>query len=323
MTTAVAADKSGTITFDVNLNTTKDAKQASLWIPYPVSDDRQTISDVKITGNCDVKGIYRDPESSVLYLHANWARLTTKPSLKMSFHVTLKNLPKETIADTGAPIPVEIRKYLEPCEFVPSNDFKGEAAKATKGKTTVSDKARAVYDWVVENTHRDPTVKGCGLAIPSRTLTERKGGGKCADISAVFVTMARAAGIPSRDVYGLRLANPKSGDVTSGFHCWAEIYLPGTGWFSVDPADVRKMMLVHKLELKDAADWRSFFWGRDDLFRVVLAKDARGVTFNPKQADKALNYFMYPYAEVDGKALNHFDPKAFGYSVSFKKGESK
>ena len=109
-------------------------------------------------------------------------------------------------------------------------------------------------------------------------------------MSSVFVTLARAAGIPAKDVYGLRLAPPKDGDVTSGFHCWAEFYLPGTGWVMVDPADVRKMMLVHKLELKDANDWRTFFWGGDDLFRCVLEKNSRIVSLTG--ADQELNYFV-------------------------------
>ena len=170
----------------------------------------------------------------------------------------------------------------------------------------------------MENTFRDPEVKGCGLGIPGRTLFQCKGGGKCADISSVYVAVARAAGIPARDVYGLRLSNPKDGNITSGFHCWAEFYLPGTGWIPVDPADVRKMMLVHKVELKNAGDWRKFFWGGDDLFRVVLEKNSRGVVFEPEQKGKPVNYLMYPFAQVDGKTLNFFDSKGFTYFVSYK-----
>ena len=106
-------------------------------------------------------------------------------------------------------------------------------------------RAYAVYSWVVENTFRDEGVKeGCGLGLPIRTLQDLKGGGKCADISAVFVTLARAAGIPARDVYGLRIAAPKTGEITGNYHCWAEFYLPGTGWVPADPADVRKAILV-------------------------------------------------------------------------------
>jgi len=76
-------------------------------------------------------------------------------------------------------------------------------------------------------------------------------GGKCADINAVFVALARSAGIPARDVYGIRIADSargykslgKSGDITKAQHCRAEFYAAGYGWFPVDPADVRKVIL--------------------------------------------------------------------------------
>lgn len=317
--TAFGKTPSGTVTFNIRPNVLEKSKNARLWVPYPLSDEFQTVSDVKISGNYDESGIYNDPETGAVFYFAGWKSLKEKPFLAMSFHVDQKSRKSGKIKDSGGPVPVIVKKYLASTEWVPSEDFKKLARDITKGKKGILEKARAVYDWTVENTYRDPDVKGCGLAIPGRTLTESKGGGKCADISAVYVSIARAAGIPARDVYGMRLSDPKTGDITSGFHCWAEFYLPGTGWVMVDPADVRKMMLVHNLELKDASDWREFFWGGDDLFRVVLEKDARGVKFQPAQDGKPLNYFMYPFAQVDAETLNYFDPKNFSYSVTFKK----
>ena len=77
-------------------------------------------------------------------------------------------------------------------------------------------------------------------------------GGKCADLNALFVGLCRAAGIPARDVYGLRVAPSNKGfsslglssdDATKAQHCRAEVYLAGYGWVPVDPADVRKVVL--------------------------------------------------------------------------------
>jgi transglutaminase-like putative cysteine protease len=313
-------DYSGTITYDINLNIEEGAKTARLWVPYPLSDEYQKISDVKIEGNYNTSGIYRDPGSEAIFFYAGWDPISARPTVKMRFQVGLKDRKISEITGSEDPIPVSVAKYLEASEWVPADDpeMKAIAEKATAGKQGILEKAQGVYDWVVENTFRDPAVKGCGFGIPGMTLRQCKGGGKCADISAVFVTVARAAGIPAKDVYGLRLAAPKDGEITGDFHCWAEFYLPGTGWVPVDPADVRKMMLVHNLALEDAADWRKFFWGGDDLFRLVLAKNSRGVVFEPAQKGKPLNYFMYPFAQVDGKTLDFFDPKSFDYSVSYK-----
>jgi transglutaminase-like putative cysteine protease len=311
---------SGTITYKIHLNVEDNAKAANLWRPYPLSDGYQKIKDVKIDGNYERSGVYRDPDSEAVFFSAGWSKLSEKPSVVMRFHVDLKDRKIKEIKDSNDPIPAPIRKYTEASQWVPAadKDIKEIAYKATAGKKGILEKAQGVYDWVVENTYRDPSVKGCGLGIPGRTVLQCKGGGKCADISSVYVAVARAAGVPARDVFGLRLSNPKDGDITSGFHCWAEFFLPGSGWISVDPADVRKMMLVHNVDLKDAGKWRKFFWGGDDLFRVVLEKNSRGVVFDPPQQGKPVNYFMYPYAQVDGKTLNFFDPKGFTYTVSYK-----
>src|SRR6204780_4310829 len=83
-------------------------------------------------------------------------------------------------------------------------------------------------------------------------LESRDLGGKCADLNALYVGLARATGLPARDVYGIRAAKSELGykslgasseNVTKAQHCRAEVYLSEYGWVAVDPADVRKVML--------------------------------------------------------------------------------
>ena len=125
-----------------------------------------------------------------------------------------------------------------------------DGAGDRQGPPTPLAQARAIYEWIVDNTFRDPAVKGCGLGDIRWMLESRSLGGKCADLNALFVGLCRSVGLPARDLYGLRVAESRSfkslgrrGDVTAAQHCRAEVYVDGIGWIPVDPADVRKVAL--------------------------------------------------------------------------------
>ncbi|MFQ6040046.1 MAG: transglutaminase family protein [Candidatus Poribacteria bacterium] len=312
-----AKEREGNVTIKVNLNAPKEAKRVRLWLPYPVSDEHQRIEDVRIKGNYSLQGIYRDPATSALALYAEWQGRSDKRTLELSFKAWAEEWVAKELKETGEPIPVEVKRYLESNRWTPTDGKVREIATGiTNGKKGILEKARAIYDWVVENTYRDPNVKGCGQGIVEEMLTKR--GGKCVDISSVFVALARAAGVPAREIFGLRLGKKSKEDITGGHHCWAEFYLPGTGWVAVDPADVRKRMLEKGLDLKDAKPYREYYFGAVDEYRIVLGRGGRDVTLQPPQKGGALNYFMYPYAEVDDKPLDYMEPRSFRFSISFE-----
>jgi transglutaminase-like putative cysteine protease len=129
---------------------------------------------------------------------------------------------------------------------------KSTAALAVKDAKTDAEKARALYDWIVDNTFRNPKTRGCGIGDVRSMLETKDLGGKCADLNALYVALARSSGLPARDVYGIRTAKSELGykslgasseTVTKSQHCRAEVYLAGYGWVPVDPADVRKVVL--------------------------------------------------------------------------------
>lgn len=311
--------RSGEVNLKVTIDAPEESKDVRLWIPYPVTDDEQTIEDIKVEGNFSYSGVYRVKETGNLALYADWTEPTKDRVLNFSFKASAIERVKRNFPSWETDMPVEIRPYLESSIFIPTDGKVREVAQSiTKWKWGTRDKAKAVYDWVVENTVRDPDVQGCGLGIVEQTLAKR--GGKCADISSVFVAVARAAGVPAREVFGLRLGkDPGISDMTTGHHCWAEFYLPGYGWVPVDPSDVRKLMLKKGLELKDAGELRKYYFGAVDEYRIALGRGGRGHYLNPTQKDGPLNYFMYPYAEVDGKALEWLAAqKELKYQVTFK-----
>jgi transglutaminase-like putative cysteine protease len=314
---ASAAERSGTVTFALDVAAPHDARNVKLWFPYPTSDLEQSITNLKFEGNYSGFSLSREPNSGALYLFTEWTGPMSHRTLTVSFRARAKERRVAKLEEKAGPLPVEVRRFLESEFFVPVDDprVRAAAAEATKGKKGTLAKARAVYDWVVENTRRDPNVPGCGLGKVEVTLAQRTG--KCADISSVFVALARASGVPAREVFGLRLGKAGETDISDGHHCWAEFYLPGTGWVPVDPADVRKVMLAKNLDLAAARGYREYYFGGVDEFRIQLQKGGRGLTFPEGNAEK-VNYFMYPYAEVDGKPLDYCRPSTFRYTISFR-----
>jgi transglutaminase-like putative cysteine protease len=83
------------------------------------------------------------------------------------------------------------------------------AEQIVAGKQEPRERARAIYDWVVDNTFRDPATRGCGLGNIANMLETGYLGGKCADISSLMVGLCRAVGIPAREIYGVRVAGPQ------------------------------------------------------------------------------------------------------------------
>ena len=63
----------------------------------------------------------------------------------------------------------------------------------------------------MDNTFRDPKIRGCGRGDIKFMLESGDMGGKCADLNALYVGLARSVGLPARHVYGLRIAKSDLG----------------------------------------------------------------------------------------------------------------
>lgn len=314
-----AATHGGTVTVAVDLSAQKAGEVARLWLPYPVSDRDQTIGNIRIDGDFANSGVYTDAVHGTPILYAEWPKDATSRKLTLAFNVTRREIRLDKLPEKGPKWnPVDYAEYLKATSLGPiDGEVKKLADRITKGKKTVLSKARAIYDWTVDNMYRDPNTRGCGQGDVCALLL--KPGGKCTDISSTFVALCRAAGVPAREVFGLRLGKKAEEDITAWQHCWVEFFLPGTGWVPVDPADVRKAILVEKLETTDpkVKEYREYFWGGIDPYRFRLAV-GRDLILNPPQAGAPLNTFGYPYAEVGGQPLDFYDPKGFVYTIGYR-----
>jgi transglutaminase-like putative cysteine protease len=318
-TSTWAENRAGLVTMEFNLSTQPKGKEVRLWIPYPVSNQDQLISKIKLDGDYAATGVYTVPGNGTPLLYAEWLQGSESRKLNLSFEVVRDELRRGVFPDREpAWNPADYAAYLAPTRNGPIDGAVKELAdKIIAGKTTVLERAQAIYDWTVENMYRDPETRGCGTGNVCYLLT--RPGGKCTDISSVFIALCRAAGVPAREVFGLRLGKKASQDITTWQHCWAEFFLPGYGWVPADPADVLKAMLVENLKLDHPriVALRDYFWGGVDAYRFQLAS-GRDLVLNPVQAGEPLNTFGYPYAEVDGQPLDFYEPKTFRYKFSFE-----
>ena len=316
---AFAATRSGLITMDFDLSGQEAGREVRLWIPYPVSTTDQLINDIKVTGDYSESAVYTDRKNQTPILFARWDKDAKNRKLMFTFHaeraeVRSKDFPRrEPCWDRQA-----FASYLGATRLGPvDGDVKKLALGITRGEKTVLAKAKAIYEWTCANTYRDPNTRGCGIGDVTALL--QNPGGKCTDISSLYIALARAAGVPAREVFGLRLGKKAEEDITGYQHCWVEFYLPGYGWVPVDPADVRKAMLVENLKLEDpkTVEYKSYYWGGIDPYRIKLAT-GRDVMLNPPQSGEPLNTFGYPYAQVGEKTIDWLDPAAFKYKFTYK-----
>ena len=314
------------ITTTVNLQSPGPAR---IWLPVPiVNTDYQTVLSNTFVADGAKAYITQNANKDIGVLvaefagtHTNAVQLTSRFSTR-DRTVDVSNAATSVLLDDA-----EREKYLAPTNLIPLDGIVGTTAlEATAGAKSNLDKAHAIYQWIVEHASRDPKVRGCGVGDVKALLQLGDLSGKCADLSALFVGLARASGIPARDVYGIRVADSrlgykslgKSGDITKAQHCRAEFYLDGHGWVPVDPADVRKVMLEESggLPINDkkviAARQRLFGSWEMNWLAFNYASDV--LLPGTSQAD--IGFFMYPNAESNQAPIDSLDPEHFEYQIS-------
>ncbi len=306
------------------------AGAARVWLPLPLipDTDYQKSLGQTWTGNAAATRIVRDDKYGTGIFHAEWVAGETAPVIELTARFATRDRAVD-LKQPGTVLPEDkavLAKYLGSTSYIPTDGVVAKTSREiTKGQGTDLDKARAIYEWIVDNTFRDPKVRGCGLGNIRAMLETGNLGGKCADLNALFVGLARASGIPARDVYGVRVAESaefkslgKSGEITKAQHCRAECYLAGFGWVPVDPADVRKLVLEERggLPLTDPTVQR----GRAKLFG---AWEMNWLAFNyaadlklPNATGEPVVFFMYPQAETVEGRRDSLDPDSFRYKMT-------
>jgi hypothetical protein len=216
---------------------------ARAWVPLPgfTADDWNRPGKNKWTSNATKAVIARDKAGGAEMLFLEWKPGEAAPFAEVTSRVAIRDRAVNLEKPFSAVLSRKDRAhYLRATELIPTGGIvKATSDRIVGAATSDLDKARLIYAWVVENTFRDAKTRGCGSGDIAAMLKSGNLGGKCADINALYVGLARAAGLPARDIYGLRVAPSKFGYkslgakseiVTKAQHCRAEVFLSDFGW---------------------------------------------------------------------------------------------
>jgi transglutaminase-like putative cysteine protease len=301
------------------------------WVPVPsVEGEYQRIGGNTWQGNGSAR-LARDGKYGAAMVAAEWQAAEKAPVLEVVSTFSTRNRATDfNKPDPALRLDAATAAFnTAPTDLMPTDGIVRDTARdIVKGKRTEVDKARAIYEWIVDNTARDPKTRGCGVGDIKAMLETGNLSGKCADLNALYVGLARSVGLPARDVYGLRVVKSDFGyrslgagtaNVTRAQHCRAEVFLTGYGWVPVDPADVRKVVLEEKPQPITLADpvvplVRAKLFGAWEM-NWLAYNEAHDVAL-PGSSGAKIGFFMYPQAETGGNRLDSLDPDNFKYTIT-------
>lgn len=248
------------ITTTIKLPETKSA--SNIWLPLPLNQDTlfQRTLGYEWSGNAMRASVRRRPDGEMEVFHSQWEE-GSRAHLKLTvqvmaadrhFDITRRSMPPER-EDI-------LRHNLQASRLIPNDGLAHQQGVSIVGriKDPVA-QAKAIYDWVIDNSIYDPGLPGCGIGDVRQMLLQGRYQGRSAEINGLFVAICRSIGIPARCVYGLRVGPSRlfnslglHGDnATAGQHVRAEFYIPGYGWIPVDPSDVRRAIATEGLTDND------------------------------------------------------------------------
>jgi transglutaminase-like putative cysteine protease len=272
-----------------------EAKVSRIWIPLPQSDAYQTVSELRVESPF-IYSTHRDSEygNEYAYLEVPATKVAGPAEVRVTFQVTRREhrvvLGANSAATDKRAEAGELQRFLQPDRRVPLAGTIAElSAKETHGMQDPMVKARAIYDYVIATMRYDKSGTGWGNGDAIWACTAKRG--NCTDFHSLFIGMMRAAGIPARFEIGFPLPADQHAGTIPGYHCWAQFYVEPYGWIPVDASEAWKH-----------PEKKNYFFGAHDDDRVQFTV-GRDIRLDPPQRGEPLNYFIYPYAEVDGKPL--------------------
>jgi transglutaminase-like putative cysteine protease len=307
------------------------AQSVRIWFTQPQSDGASDVRRMKVESTAGEPKAAKDNEGNT-YLYWDLAKPASGTfKATATFEVARKEVKANVDpAATRAYTPADLKgmeKYLGPTRYVIIDDkIKALAAEIVGDEKNPTAASRRIYDWVLGNIEywvKDPSkLKASTTGSTDHCLTTKTG--NCTDFHSLYMSLSRAAGIPTRITYGSFFKGPLDGqDADQSYHCWLEYFAPGVGWIPLDVAVadifVDGVTLTEenkpKINLTVANGYGGpdpkmvdYYFGNIDERRVVWSH-GRDLTLEPKQAGGPVNAMAKAYVEIDGKPFDGYKRK--------------
>jgi uncharacterized protein (TIGR03000 family) len=288
-----AKTRSFLFTYAARIKDLPAGTRARVWIPMATSNDQQevTIADRKL----GEPQITRDKQygNTIAYFEAK-----ANDNGLIPFEVTYKVKRREVHTDVKGNLYLlpgrdeKLDRYLQPDEKVPISGKPLDLLKENlKGGGLPQDQfaaAKVMYDIV--NRHMTYKKNGIGWGQGDALWACDSRFGNCSDFHSLFISMARGSKIASKFEMGFPIPPKRGGGPIAGYHCWAWFLPDHKGWVPVDIS-----------EANQHPDLAQYYFGNLSENRVSFSV-GRDINLEPRQKGPPLNFFIYPYVEVEGKA---------------------
>jgi transglutaminase-like putative cysteine protease len=320
------APKPRSATFDVRhelaVQVPDGARSVRIWFTMPQDDPLQKVSGFKVESPYPHRITTDSEGNKTIYVEVSQPR-QKEFSIVETFRLTRREQISGATPARARPISDADRERfaaeLAPNTHVIINDrIQSLAAGIVGGEQNPVLASRRLYDWTLKNIEywvKDPVTKKAS-PVGSTEYCLSTGTGNCTDFHSLWTSLARAAGIPTRMIYGSFFKADLNGqDADQSYHCWPEFYAPGIGWVPHDVAvadifvgDFKSTPENEKLVRLTTADGYGgadaakvdYYFGNIDERRVTWSR-GRDLTLSPKQAAGPVNALAKAYVEVDGK----------------------
>lgn len=303
--------------YSFKVNNVKPGQKLRVWIPLAQSGLYQDVRVLDEKGDLPLKsGHEQEYGNELLYGEAIKAA-KSEYQFSVDYYV-VRHEERVLVNGKAAAAPDKeasqalLARFERPDKLVPVDGLPGRlAAEQTRNAGTNLEKARASYDYVFHTMRYDKSGTGWGHGDALWACDSKRG--NCTDFHSLFIAMARAEHIPARFAIGFQLPTDKHSAEIPGYHCWADFYTDSTGWIPVDISEAWKH-----------PDLQDYYFGQRDANRIQFTV-GRDLVLTPRQAGPPLNYFIYPYVEIEGKeyanvaiAFSFEDRPAAGVSASIR-----